>query len=700
MSSIALPTRQFRLTVRHKFFIGVTLLTVAGALLTVAIARYNVRKTVSEQTAAQSAALADTVAATSAYYVVFGLADDLRSIVGELARNPAVEYADFITADGTVLAATNRENLPVDYNVAPRVNRPVDRVASGASGSLYLSVRPIFESAEDAAAPDATPRGFFRIALNESSAERALRNLALTNFAIIAGGLLIGLVLSALAARLIVGPLTDLASAAGSIAGGDLTRRAAVGSRDELGDLAGAFNGMAVHLEKTLTKIAQAQGKIGGVAESVESRSRRVIGSVDEQSRILDDAYAAVDKLNSGIRKISSNVEALSAASEETSSSILEMIASMEEVGRHTDTLFTSVEETASATTEMVTSISEVDRNMEHLESFVTDTSASMTEMSASIAQVGSNAARSHDVAVTVTEAAEGGMRAVRETIDAIELVRRAVVETNSVVGRLGDRSAEIGKILNVIDDVAEQTNLLALNAAILAAQAGEQGKGFSVVAAEIRDLSERTASSTKEIASLIRAVQDEVANVLDAMSDGSTTVEGGVRLAHEAGRELNRILELSGRSSEMSREIANATGEQARGSEAVTQTIERIRDMVRQINTATRQQASGSEHIMKAVESMREVTRYVRQAMAEQKSGSGMISRASEKMIDMVHEIFEVTTNQAQESEKIVGTVERVREFAEENRASANEMSQSITLLNEAIRSLDEEMKRFRIRR
>ena len=163
----------------------------------------------------------------------------------------------------------------------------------------------------------------------------------------------------------------------------------------------------------------------------------------------------------------------------------------------------------------MVSSISEVDQNVVYLTNFVTDTSSSMVEMSASIAQVEANAARSYDLALAVADAAESGMKAVRETIDGMEQIRQSVVEANAVVSRLGDRSVAIGKILNVIEDVAEQTNLLALNAAILAAQAGEYGKGFSVVAAEIRELSERTASSTRDIANLIRAVQDEVENAL-----------------------------------------------------------------------------------------------------------------------------------------------------------------------------------------
>src|SRR6185436_3728162 len=309
------------------------------------------------------------------------------------------------------------------------------------------------------------------------------------------------------------------------------------------------------------------------------------------------------------------------------------------------------------------------------------------------------NAARSYDLALQVADAAESGMTAVRETIDGMEKIRQSVVEANSVVSRLGDRSIAIGKILNVIEDVAEQTNLLALNAAILAAQAGEYGKGFSVVAAEIRELSERTASSTRDIANLIRSVQEEVENALRAMSSGSALVETGVSLSHEAGKALNNILASSSKASSMGKEIAGATREQAKGSETITAAVERLQSMVGQINSATRQQAQGSDHILKAVESMREVTKYVRQAMVEQKSGSGMISAAAERMIEMIHEIFQVAASQSGESEKIVATMQQVRAIADNNRSTAGDMSEAITLLNDAIRSVEGEVKKFRVR-
>jgi methyl-accepting chemotaxis protein len=282
--------------------------------------------------------------------------------------------------------------------------------------------------------------------------------------------------------------------------------------------------------------------------------------------------------------------------------------------------------------------------------------------------------------------------------MEGMEEIRRSVGEANQVVSRLGERSTEIGRIVTVIDDIASQTNLLALNAAILAAQAGEHGRGFTVVASEIRDLSERTATSIREISNVIRAVQSEVANALRSMSSGAQSVDRGVDLATEAGRALEKIHHSADRSLEMGKEIAAAMKEQAKGSETVAQAVERVQDMVRQINFATNQQADGSSHILRTIEQMREVTRSVRDATVEQKTGSSLIARATEGMVDMIHEIREVTSDQSRDSERIVKTMMQIREIADGNTVSANEMNDAVGLLVHAARELEGEVGRFKV--
>jgi methyl-accepting chemotaxis protein len=683
-----------RVGLRSKFVGAFALQTVLIALAILGIQQWLVRRAMIRQTVEQGAAIANTIESTAGYYVLFGLTDDLKGIISDLAKSPAVEYAEFLGSDGKVLAATR------DLAPAPLKDRALNRESGTNTGSgMHVYTVPFYETDAEANTAGAKPKGFFRMVMNERGAEDAVRSLRTWNALITVGVLILASGLAWLAARFIVRPILGLVDTARVLARGDLTQRATVESGDEIGSLAEAFNSMAANLERTIKSFVQSQSKLKAVVEAVDSRSRTVIARVDEQRAIIDETYHSIDTLNSGVRRITDNVEALSASSEETSSSMLEMVASMEEVSRHTDTLWGSVEDTASATHQMVSSISEVDQNAVYLTNFVTDTSSSMVEMSASIAQVEANAARSYDIALAVADAAESGMKAVRETIEGMEQIRQSVVEANMVVSRLGERSEAIGKILNVIEDVAEQTNLLALNAAILAAQAGEHGKGFSVVAAEIRELSERTASSTRDIAALITAVREEVQNALKAMSSGSARVEDGVALSHEAGKALNNILDSTSKASSMGREIANATREQAKGSETVTRAVDRLQEMTKQINSATTQQAQGSDHILKAVESMREVTKYVRQAMVEQKSGSSMISAAAERMIEMIHEIFQVAATQASESEKIVATMEQVRAIADSNRTSASDMGDALSLLNDAIRSLDEEVRKFRVR-
>ncbi len=682
-----------RLGLRSKFIGAFAVQTLLVALLILGIQQYLVRRAMIRQTVEQGHAIAKTIESTAGYYVIFGLTDDLKNFVADLSRSPSVSYADFLDANGKVLASTGA--------VPPSLaNRPLVREAGAATGDRqHVYIVPFYETKADSANPQAKPKGHFRLLMNESQADSAIRSLWLWDAGIVVLVLLAAIALAWLSARFIVQPVLSLVDTARSIAKGDLTQRVDLDTGDEIGSLAEAFNGMTSNLERTIKSLVQSQIKLKSVAETVDTRSQTVIQRVDEQRSIIDDTYHSIDQLNGGVRKITDNVEALSASSEETSSSMLEMVASMEEVSRHTDTLWGAVEETASATHEMVSSINEVDQNVLYLTNFTTDTSSSMVEMSASIAQVEANAARSYDLALAVADAAESGMKAVRETIEGMEQIRRSVHEANSVVSRLGDRSIAIGRILNVIEDVAEQTNLLALNAAILAAQAGEYGKGFSVVAAEIRELSERTASSTRDIANLIRSVQEEVENALKAMSAGSELVENGVTLSHEAGKALNKIIDSTSKASSMGKEIAAATREQAAGSETVTRAVDRLQEMVGQINSATRQQAQGSDHILKAVESMREVTKYVRQAMVEQKSGSSMISAAAERMIEMIHEIFQVAANQSSESEKIVATMQQVRAIADGNRDTAGDMSEAISLLNDAIRSLDDEVRKFRVR-
>src|SRR5262249_27684704 len=168
-----------------------------------------------------------------------------------------------------------------------------------------------------------------------------------------------------------------------------------------------------------------------------------------------------------------------------------EMSASIEEVSRIADQLAEFVEQTSSAIEEMSASINQVATNTESFSSFATETASSMVEMNATTEQIGKSARSSADLARYVKEAANEGRVAVSGTVEGMRKIQEAVDEAKLALGELADRSEEIGEIVRVIDEIAGQTNLLALNAAIIAAQAGERGKGFAGVADQIRHLSD-----------------------------------------------------------------------------------------------------------------------------------------------------------------------------------------------------------------
>jgi methyl-accepting chemotaxis protein len=171
---------------------------------------------------------------------------------------------------------------------------------------------------------------------------------------------------------------------------------------------------------------------------------------------------------------------------------------------------------------EMVRSVKQVSENTEALANAAEETSASMEQMASSLREVDTSAAEAVRLSESVVERAEIGRVKVHETIVGMEAIREATETAEEVIRNLHGRAVEIGAIVDVIDDVADETNLLALNAAIIAAQSGDHGRAFSVVADEIKDLAERVLASTKEIGGLIRSVQDEARKATEAIERGS----------------------------------------------------------------------------------------------------------------------------------------------------------------------------------
>ena len=413
------------------------------------------------------------------------------------------------------------------------------------------------------------------------------------------------------------------------------------------------------HADRASSSTTTADHKPNGELTAVLAEAQR---HAQNQGSSLDDTSAAMAEMAATVRTIAASVDSLASSAEESGSSILEMSAINDEMAENIQELASAIEETAASIEQMIYSIKEVAKNIEDLALAAEQTSTSMNEMEASINHVEENATATARLSEDVIRDAERGADAVKRTLFGIDEIRQSSRTAGEVIRQLGERIAAIGNILNVIDDVAEQTNLLALNAAIIAAQAGEHGRGFAVVADEIKDLAERTGASTKEIAELIRAVQEESRNAIGAISRGERSVEAGVQLSQAAEGALTEIVGSAGKATEMVKAIAMATVEQSKGSKVVADAVDRIARTVQQVAAATAEQARGSEQIMRSTERMKTLSTHVELSSQEQSKGSKQIAGAIEHISEMVRQLHQAQSEQARGSEQLLAAVEQLR--------------------------------------
>jgi methyl-accepting chemotaxis protein len=251
-----------------------------------------------------------------------------------------------------------------------------------------------------------------------------------------------------------------------------------------------------------------------------------------------------------------------------------------------------TAEHVASASEEISASASQQSQASETQKDQAAQVATAMQEMASTVLQVSENSNKAAEASRKAAETARQGGTIVDDTLTKMRVIAESVSATAKKVEELGKSSDQIGRIIGVIDDIADQTNLLALNAAIEAARAGEQGRGFAVVADEVRKLAERTTSATKEIAQMIQTVQSETKIAVTAMEAGTKQVEEGVKSTTLAGDSLKQIIHMSEEVGEMITHIATAATEQSSASEEVNNNMEQIAKLVKESAEGAQQSA------------------------------------------------------------------------------------------------------------
>lgn len=501
-----------------------------------------------------------------------------------------------------------------------------------------------------------------------------------------------------LISRKLVVRIRQIAAAMNKAAEGELSERVSFMGESEMSLLSENFNSMMERLAGAITKVHASLFELRNISGTIRQLSEDGVSSAAVQSEGLKRTSAEIREINQSITDISGSVVTLSNLSSCNTSSMTDMSQSLETTTRHLESLVLSVEEVSSSIIEMAAAVRQIEENAVTLAADTTKTAALVGEMDSAINQIGAQAADTSRIAEAVRNDAEEGWRAVDATIAGINEIRSSSAITFDAIENLSKRVANIGTILSVIDEVAEQTNLLALNATIIAAQAGERGKSFSVVAGEIKNLAKRTGSNTREISEIILGVREETERAVKAITLSEKRISEGSSLSKRSGEALLKIVDSIKSASSQMMEINTTAANQADASKAMRLAMDRVADMVEQIARATQEQSNGSELITSAVERMRELTREVMHSISAHQNSACQVVNANEEINIMVAEICDASVHQSESAEKIGASLRDIEESTDVHVTSTLVMDEVLVKLARQIDALQDEMGRFKV--
>jgi methyl-accepting chemotaxis protein len=452
---------------------------------------------------------------------------------------------------------------------------------------------------------------------NDSSNSATTWNAGVT----ITGTLLaaiVGVFIAFRTAKSIQDPLKHLIEVAHKIGeSGDLDQSIDIRRDDEVGILADNFNKMIVHLRE-MASVSSAIAS-GQLAVAVKPRSQR------------DTMARAFAQMTQGLRDL---VRQVRDSASQVASGASQMAGASDESAKVSVQAASAIDEVTSTMHEMSVNVQNVVKNTQIQASSVSETSASIDQMVTSIQRVADTAKMLVEISHRSREEAQTGRSTMDKATKGLNRTSQAIQSSASIIDVLGRRANDIGKIIEVIDDLAEQTNLLALNAAIEAARAGEHGLGFAVVAEEVRKLAEKSTQSTKEISELIQGIQSEAREAVSNMEKSTSMVEEGLVLNKELGFALEKISDVVSEVYKFSQEIGAATMEQSSGSAQIAKATSRLTEITQEINSSVEEQASGAQAVVRAMERMRELVQQSTSSSTELAAAADQMSKLSHNLL------------------------------------------------------------------
>ncbi|MEC4676487.1 MAG: HAMP domain-containing methyl-accepting chemotaxis protein [Nitrospirota bacterium] len=494
-------------------------------------------------------------------------------------------------------------------------------------------------------------------------------------------------------------PVMEINSSIEKITKGDLTAEVPDLGENEIGGVARGINFLAERLTSIISNLNATAVNVSMAVKQVDLMYGNVIDGIKKQSDAVRQIIKSIQDANESQSGIIVNTEELSSFSTENVSSLLQMKATAEEIVSNIQRLYRATEDSYSVIVDLTQAAAVISKNSKEVVYAVETTFVSIEEVGMSIKEVEARAKDSSRLAEEVKDiTSDTGMLAVVDAVEGIGKISGEVKKSTDIIQRLGTRSKDIEKVLSVIKDVTEQTNLLSLNAAILAAQAGEYGKSFSVVADEIGALSERTTSSTREIAGIVKNIQNDIKDAVRSIDSAKVKVDEGGGLVLRVGDALKSTLAASERSAEMTKAIERATEEQSVALKQITASIEDIRTMMNNVAESTGEQEYLISHLLEAAGEVKEVADISKRGTEEQAIGTRIISKNFELTNDRVTRINSASMQQKRLNDEIVVSMQQINSLGDATIKDMEEVSQSLNTLFGEIEILKKDMEVFKI--
>ncbi len=677
--------------VRNKIILFLSIVFVLlGAILCVVFIK-NVGETRKEGLRTSGIEIANKIALQSAAVIELGNLPPLQEETQRVAASKEVAYLLVFDKDGGLLSSANEPKARlilnnVIWDPQVRVSEMTISTKKSSSEEYFDFIVPLRLKGNADSPVGSVRLGISLLSVSEEASDLFQKMTFL--LVVLLGGAVWGTILFT---KSLVAPLEKMTDVAVRVSRGDL-------SASELGDETG-LSQMVVSLRGMVHRVRDSVSQVEVLTKGLFESVSRAGEGAGNQTQIAKKTLSSIEVMNASFIRVSTRMDELSGIAQTTSPALVQMSAATIQVANSTSNLSSYVEDTASALLEMSSSIRQVVEHITALTDHMSDTTASCNRMNTSINDIESAAKESALLTEKVShDADELGRGALEKTIEGMDNIKKAVEKSSSVIYKLGERTEYIGKILTVIDEVTRQTNLLALNAAILAAQAGEHGRGFAVVADEIKSLADRTGSSTKEIAQLIRDLQSEAQDAVNSIREGGKSVEEGVRLSQDARNSLTTILEGANRSSSMSRQIEKSTLAQVQMIHSVGLSMDKMNTMVHQVHSAMQEQGKVIEHITEGSEKVRLITRQVKIATEEQAIGSKQTAAAIEEISAGVQQVGHTMNDQKKESQALVQWITDANEAAETNKKLSDRFHYSLEELQRKVSNLKSETEVFKV--